>query len=89
MRFDVFVFGFANTFLRLAELPLLRLLRKKVIFVLHGSDARPPYMNGAARRAPWNAAEVVARTRVQKLRLARIERYADAVIANFVRLRLD
>lgn len=82
VRFDVFVFGFANTFLRLAELPLLRLLRKKVIFVLHGSDARPPYMNGAARRAPWNAAEVVARTRVQKLRLARIERYADAVIAD-------
>lgn len=82
VRFDVFVFGFANTFFRLAELPLLRLLRKKVIFVLHGSDARPPYMNGAVTCTPWNAAEVVARTRVQKLRLARIERYADAVIAD-------
>ncbi len=82
VRFDVFVFGFATTFLRLAELPLLRLLRKRVVFVFHGSDARPPYMNGAVTRAPWNAADVIERTRAMKRRLERIERYADAVIAD-------
>src|SRR5205085_4856047 len=82
VRFDVFVFGFADSFLRLRELALLRLLRKRIIFILHGSDARPPYMNGAVTRAPWNVPEVVARTRAQKRRLERIERYADAVIAD-------
>jgi glycosyltransferase involved in cell wall biosynthesis len=82
VRFDVFVFGSGQSFLGLRDLALLRLLRKRVIFVLHGSDARPPYMNGAVTRRPWNAADVIDRTRAQKRRLARIERYANAVISD-------
>lgn len=82
VRFDVFVFGFGRSFLRLRELALLKLLRKRIVFVLHGSDARPPYMNGAMSREPWNVEEVIARTRALKRRLGRIERYADAVISD-------
>lgn len=82
VRFDVFVFGFAQSFLQLRELALLKLLRKRVIFVLHGSDARPPYMNGAVTREPWDVAEVIARTEAQKRRIAHIERYADVVISD-------
>lgn len=44
---DVFVFAGGVTFLQGFDLPLLRLLRKKVIIVFHGSDSRPPYLNGA------------------------------------------
>jgi hypothetical protein len=53
-----------------------------MVFVLHGSDARPPYMNGAVTREPWNVEDVIAQTRALKRRLARIERYADAVISD-------
>jgi hypothetical protein len=82
VRFDTFVFGFARTFLRLHELAMLKRLGKRIIFVLHGSDSRPAYLNGAVTLAPWDVEEVIARTRAQKRRLARIERYADAVVCD-------
>jgi glycosyltransferase involved in cell wall biosynthesis len=82
VRFDVFVFGFGQSLLRLHELALLKLLRKRLVFVLHGSDARPAYMNGATSREPWDVGEIIARTRALKRRLGRIERYADTVIAD-------
>jgi glycosyltransferase involved in cell wall biosynthesis len=45
-RFDVIVLGAGSSFFGFRELPLLRLLRKKVIYTLHGTDARPPYIDG-------------------------------------------
>ena len=83
VRFDAFVFGFGTSIFGLRELPLLRLLGKRIVFVFHGSDARPPYIDGpkvAPDRAP-PVADRVAMTRQTKTKLARIERYAHAVIA--------
>jgi hypothetical protein len=42
----VFIFGFGKPFFHHAELILLRLLGKKIIHVFHGSDNRPPYLDG-------------------------------------------
>lgn len=45
-RFDVFVLGAGSSFFRFLELPLLRLFGKRVVYTLHGTDARPPYIDG-------------------------------------------
>lgn len=45
-RFDVFILGAGSSFFSFRELPLLRLLGKKVIYTLHGTDSRPPYIDG-------------------------------------------
>ncbi len=82
-RYDTFIFSFGRTFLGARELPLLRLLGKRVIFVFHGSDARPPYIDGP-RMAPDRALTIpdcVRLTRRAKSRIRRIERGSDAIVA--------
>jgi hypothetical protein len=82
-HYDVFVFGFGKTFLGTRELPLLRRLGKRVIFVFHGSDARPPYIDGV-RMAPDRAMPIldcIALTRKMKASIGRIERGSDVVVA--------
>jgi len=81
---DVFVFGYASTFCLHLELPLLKLLRKRVVCIFHGTDSRPPYMNGAVTTAnEWEAPEELARlTRRTKRRVRKIDRWADVVIDN-------
>ena len=45
--FDAYIYVFGKTFTNTRiELIFLRLLKKKIIFVYLGSDARPPYMSG-------------------------------------------
>jgi hypothetical protein len=46
IRCDVFIFSGFCSFFRFLELPLLKLLRKKVIVVYVGSDSRPPIISG-------------------------------------------
>jgi len=46
LRFDVFIMGAGSSFFGMRELPLLRFLGKTVIYTLHGTDARPPYIDG-------------------------------------------
>jgi hypothetical protein len=48
VRFDVFVFCCATSFFRFRELPLLKLLGKKVIYNFHGTDSRCGFMDGFA-----------------------------------------
>lgn len=82
-RHDVFIFGFRTTFLRLRDLALLRLLRKRVVLVFHGSDARPPYVDGAdmdpaAGRSIGDCARLA---RTKKRDIARLERSAQTIVA--------
>jgi hypothetical protein len=83
-RFDAFVFGFNTSFLNLYDLPLLRLLGKRVLFQFHGSDSRPPYMDGSVvpPGTDWSPAAVRDRTRRLKRAVAWIDRWADVVIDN-------
>src|SRR6185437_2952277 len=56
-KFDFFIFGFGSTFLKhpALDLRLLKLLRKRVVFVFHGSDERPAYLNGSIVADAGNA----------------------------------
>ncbi len=81
---DVFIFTYGQSFLRNCDLPLLRLCRRKIIFVYFGSDSRPPYLDGAVQLctpAP-SVEELLLRTERQKRSIRRTERYADVVINN-------
>jgi glycosyltransferase involved in cell wall biosynthesis len=81
---DTFVFGFGYSFVANMELPLLKLLRKRVVYIFHGSDARPPYLNGAVTRPDaWEKPDALVRsTRRTKRRVRRIGRWADVVVDN-------
>ena len=46
-KYDTFVFASGISFLRGLDLPVLRLFGKRIIAVFHGSDSRPPFLNGA------------------------------------------
>ena len=46
-RHDIFILSGKSAFFRFHELPILKLLGKKVIYQFHGSDSRPPYIDGA------------------------------------------
>ncbi len=48
LRFDVFVFCCATSFFQFRELPLMKLLGKKVIYNFHGTDGRCGFMDGFA-----------------------------------------
>lgn len=81
LRFDLFVFGFGTSFFEQRELPVLRRLGKRVVHVFHGSDSRPPYLDGSLMDGR-DARECVALTRAVKKRLRAIERSVDLVVSN-------
>ncbi len=82
--YDVFIFGFGNSFLFLYDLPILKFLGKKIIFVFFGSDARPPFVNGAfvGNGDHEHVIACIAAARQVKRRIRRIERYADIMISH-------
>jgi glycosyltransferase involved in cell wall biosynthesis len=82
-RYDAFVFLYDTAFLRQRELPLLRLLGKRVVYVFCGSDDRPTYLDGGRSAAGDDpVAACVASVRRKKRLLRRVERYATAVVTN-------
>ena len=84
-RFDVFIFGFATTILYAPwlELPVLRALGKKIVFHFHGSDSRPPYLDGYLSDHDGTKARDFARLARQiKRKVSIIDRYADIVVDN-------
>lgn len=82
-RFDAFIFGFGQTFFSMRELPLLRRAGKKIIFVFNGSDARPPYIDGALMppSAGRPTSDCLYLTQRQKARIRRIEAFASAIVS--------
>ncbi|HVT05045.1 MAG TPA: hypothetical protein VHL58_16905 [Thermoanaerobaculia bacterium] len=81
-RYSVYVFASGESFLMGADLPLLRLFRKRIIVVFHGSDSRPPYINAAVTgtEGPVDANALAGATRRTKARVRRIERSAQVMI---------
>jgi hypothetical protein len=82
INFDVFIFIYNSSFLGLYDLPILKLFKKKVIYVYAGSDSRPPYINGvfmAGDRA-LSAKGCVDLSKKMKDTLLKIERYADYIV---------
>jgi hypothetical protein len=80
-RFDVFIFAFGGSFLpEHRDLSILRKLNKRIIFQFHGSDSRPPYIDGAVMSGGRTIADGIRLARAKKEALRRIERYADVLI---------
>lgn len=82
-RHDVFIFGFRTTFLRLRDLAILRRLGKRIVLVFHGSDARPPYVDGADMDPATGRSigDCAALARTKKRDIARLERSAHVIVA--------
>lgn len=83
-RHDTFIFGFGSSFFWLRELRLLRLLGKTIVFVFNGSDARPPYIDGALMdpalgRSIDSCVELTAQRRRE---IHQIERSAHLVVSH-------
>jgi glycosyltransferase involved in cell wall biosynthesis len=83
-RFDVFIFGFGSSFFGIRDLPLLRLLGKKIVCVFHGSDERPPYLSGyvMSENGGPSAEAGIALTESIKRRIRLIERSANVVVSH-------
>ena len=84
LRCDVFVFGFGESFFRLHDLPILKLLGKRVVMVFHGSDLRPPYMDGPTMggASSRSIADCLQLTRQLKRKAQTAERYADVIVSH-------
>ena len=85
-RFDVFVFGFGHTIMYAPwlELRVLKALRKKIVFHFHGSDSRPPYLDGYLNASDESGArpDFARLAKATKRRVEVIDRYADIVVDN-------
>lgn len=83
IRYDVFIFSGYGSFFRFLELPLLRLLGKRIIVVYLGSDARPPYLSGKHlddREGVFDPSGIAVEARALRRRMARVERYASVIV---------
>jgi len=95
-RFNVIVLGAGSSFFSFRELSLLKLLGKKVVYTLHGTDARPPYIDGffdpvqygmpsLASTSPFDRPRLLAQSHAivackRAKAVQRIERYASHVL---------
>ncbi len=95
-RFDVFIMGGGSSFFRFWDLPVLRWLGRRVIYVLHGTDARPAYLDGSfyqERHAATRQSDLdppplddefidayVAATTIRHRDVRWIERHAETVV---------
>jgi hypothetical protein len=75
----VFIFSYGTSFFRLQDLRLLKLLRKKIIFQFHGSDSRPPFIDGIFIKQ-CDLEQIQQLTKQKKQQLEKINHYADAIV---------
>lgn len=81
---DVFVFGSGTSFLWGADLPLLKLCGKRIITIYHGTDSRPPYINGAhvGGNIRFDASTCIAETRRVYRWVRWVDRFSDLVFSH-------
>lgn len=90
IRYDVFIFGFGSTFftpitpslerVRFFGAQFLVRIGKKVIFLMQGSDARPPFMDGNYQHFP--AIEIAELNKKKKLQIAAIEKTGAQIVCD-------
>lgn len=88
-NFDVFIIQGRTSFADLFRLPgfakffdlvLLRLLRKKIIYVFHGTDTRPAFVNGSNGVRRLTIPQLARYVRKQHRDLRRIEKHASVIL---------
>lgn len=82
VRCDVFIFAFGTNVAGRWELPLMRVLGKRVIHVFHGSDTRPPYLDGFIAQGGTEPRRMRRLTRRTARRLRWIERWSDVIVSH-------
>jgi glycosyltransferase involved in cell wall biosynthesis len=86
---DTFIFSYRSTFLWYLDLPILRLLGKRIVYVFNGSDARPSYIDGAEIAAVGGSVQdLIASTQRKVIEIRRIERWANVIVAHPLYLHL-
>lgn len=84
IRCDVFIYTAGDGIFRGRELPLLRRLGKRIVWVFTGSDHRPAYLSGRYIRQAhvegWSVLD--GETRRLAKRVAMAERYSDVIVAH-------
>lgn len=78
-HFDVFIFASNSTFFYFLDLPILKMLNKKIIYVFHGSESRPVYLNGYVLHDTSTKTILtgIILARIQKIIISVVDRYAD------------
>jgi hypothetical protein len=86
VKYDIFIMGFGSSFfssfLAHYDLLILRLLKKKTICVFHGSDTRPPYIDGAIMlpTTTYSIDDCIRLTEKRKKRFRTIDRFASTIV---------
>lgn len=88
LRYDAFVLRAADSFFVLRALPLLHLLRKRVVVVFFGTDSRPSYMNGAEVSQGLTGHGAAVATARKRQVVERVERHASEVICHVMSAQL-
>jgi hypothetical protein len=77
---DVILLNYCATSFFYLDILILYLLRKRIIYFFHGSDSRPPYMNGKYIYPPQNDWYVLFLTITLRIRLLAIELLASEIV---------
>ncbi len=89
IKYDVFLLGGGSSFFNYAEFPLLKFLRKKIIYTFHGTDSRPAYIDGFSQDISKINENPVPESMIRgylsisqrnKKAVERVEKYADVVV---------
>jgi glycosyltransferase involved in cell wall biosynthesis len=80
LKFDVFIFGFGTSFFYYLDLPVLKLLGKKILYIFHGSDTRAPYLDGFIG-SDLSTTFLQRICSNQKKAITKIEKYADDILS--------
>jgi hypothetical protein len=82
LRHNVFILVFSTTFFRYYDLPVLKFLGKRIIYVFLGSDSRPLYLDGNTIKSKTGltAEQCVIMTAKRKRDILKIEKYADYLV---------
>ncbi len=84
IKYNIFIFAGCSSFFKLKELWLLKLLKKKIVFIFFGSDSRPVYLNGRyfAGESAISNKRCFILTKKQKKNIRCINKWADVIIDN-------
>lgn len=82
--YDRYIFSYSGSFLPWnIDVPLLRLAGKSVLFIYHGSDSRPPYLNGDDFFRLESDVDLIRRHILRKKdAISRVEKWANWIIDN-------
>ncbi len=82
--YNVYIFAGGTSFFSPYDLWLLKVFRKRVIVVFHGSDSRAPYLSSVlvGSEGGFDVDHCIRETKKIKKHLQMIEEYADVIINN-------